>query len=164
MTYYTPQHIIDKLHLAMPQGFVDVCSSAEANQRVKATLYYTDYARQLNTDDVQGGLGVFANPPYERGFLELFVPHFFKFVNKHNSPYVLLVNSSTSSKWYRTCMDTADWGVFCTGRIGFYDSTLGVENKKNRYDSTFFLGNIYHTSLDNFKELMVMGARVRLTT
>lgn len=44
--YYTPQNIIEAARLTMGSIDLDVASSTIANQRVRATAYFTDHARE----------------------------------------------------------------------------------------------------------------------
>lgn len=156
--YYTPQTIISKLTTDFKnRPFLDLCSSSEANERIKAAQFFTDYTKANCTSVDAQVEAVFANPPYERGFLDNFVPFFFNLVEELDVPYVLLVNSSTSSKWYQLCHLKADRAVICAKRIGFYDSELQKEVSKNRYDQTIFVGG----GLD-FTALSTLGASVKL--
>jgi hypothetical protein len=155
--YYTSQKIIDAVRSDFNNlPFVDLCSSSEANERVKAAQFFTDYTKatvETLRSDIKG---IFANPPYDRGFLDNFVPHFFKLVEDAGLPYVLLVNSSTSSKWYQLCHLKASQAVICSKRMAFYDSVLALEVGKNRYAQTMFIGGL------PFEKIRSQGVTVSL--
>lgn len=156
--YYTPQSVISKIKEDfVDRHFVDLCSSLDANERVGAVQFFTDYT-QASVDTLYPAVeAIFANPPYDRGFLDDFIPFFFNLVKETELPYILLVNSSTSAKWYQECYRKADRVVICSKRMGFYDPRLGKEISKNRYDQTIFVGGKLL-----FSNICALGASVRL--
>lgn len=149
--YYTPQKVLEAIRSDFSNlSFVDLCSSYEANERVQALQYFTDY-RKADLHSLRPDVkAIFANPPYDRGFLDDFVPRFFNLVQQSGLPYVLLVNSSTSSKWYQYCHLNAELAVICSKRIGFYDSDRKVEVRNNRYAQTFFIGGLEFSAIRSF--------------
>lgn len=115
--WYTPPHIIRKVHDLMGGIDLDPASSARANERVKAAAFY-DAADNGLSWDWYGR--VFLNPPYARKLIDQFI---FRLLTSYQmgfcTEWVTLTNNVTETKWAQDLLGAAHCVCFIKGRIRF---------------------------------------------
>lgn len=119
--WYTPEHVLDKVREVLGEIELDPASCALANERVKATEYYTSGL------DKEWKGKVFCNPPYSAKLLKQFTTKFDReAVNGNMSEGIILTNSGTDTLWNQSLADYLQ--VYTVGRISFLQpdgTTLG---------------------------------------
>jgi ParB family chromosome partitioning protein len=132
--WYTPANILAAAAEAMGGIDLDPASShaQQAVASVKAGRYFTitdDSLEQPWRDRV------FCNPPYARGWIDLFVE---KMVAEYRagrvSQGVLLTNSATETKWWQVAFNNCNAVCFHTGRIRFFK--VGADGKPTQGTSS----------------------------
>ena len=102
-------------------------ASSDAQQAlspVKAVRYFT--IKDSGLDRLWRGR-VFCNPPYARGWIDLFVAKMVQsYQSSEMSAGILLTNSATETKWWQMAAGTCEALCFVRGRVRF----LKVENGK----------------------------------
>lgn len=158
--WYTPPDIIERARSLMGSIDFDPTSSELANNIVKAGKYWTVEDDALGPDPWPGG-NTWMNPPYSRdaGTARPFVE---RIVHEYNNgdvhQAVILVNASTSTKWWHFLAENSLTCLYGPGRIKFLEEVDGrlVEGSSPRYaNSIHWLPpkNIVGTaqSLDDWK-------------
>lgn len=116
--WYTPEEYIALARQVMGGIDLDPASSAEANETVKATRYFTPKDNGL----VQEWHGrVWVNPPYSR---ELIGPFTAKLIAEYRAERttqaILLSHNNTDTGWFQSLTDVATAVCFPRNRIKFY--------------------------------------------
>jgi phage N-6-adenine-methyltransferase len=117
--WYTPSWLLEAVVEAMGGIDLDPTSSdsQQAASPVKAARYFTI------TDDglARSWFGrVFMNPPYARGYIDQFVAKFLAELElEHIQQGVMLVNSSTETKWWHVAASRCDAICFLNKRVRF---------------------------------------------
>ena len=150
--FLTPPDVIELARTAMGSVEFDPASNHVAQRYVKSKHYcvapddYTSVELQYHDDILHvNGLtqewhgNVWLNPPYSNGNIDLFVD---KAIEEWNavrllgSPYftvdsmIILVNSSTDTKWYHKLCKHASFGLLWSGRIKFWKIFDGKAHDK----------------------------------
>ena len=113
--WHTPTELVDPIRFVLGAIDLDPASSAAANQRIRATTYYT---REMDGLLYRWGGGVFLNPPYTRGVIDKFIAKLIADEN-HIRAWVTLTNNSTDTRWGQQLLLHADWVCFLRGRVRF---------------------------------------------
>jgi phage N-6-adenine-methyltransferase len=139
--WYTPQNILEAAAEVLGAIDLDPASSAaqQAHAAVKATRYFTIADNSLE----QRWRGrVFCNPPYARGWIDVFVE---KMVSAYRagdmSAGILLTNSSTETDWWHRAAAACDALCFHKRRIRFLkvvDGALTRGSSAPSHPHTFF--------------------------
>ncbi len=94
--WYTPPWIIDRARLVMGSIDLDPASTHQANERIQATKFFTEYGlRRLWSGNV------WLNPPYGRN-TKFWVE---KFLNSSIDQGMMLVNNTTDRSWFKKLWD-----------------------------------------------------------
>jgi ParB family chromosome partitioning protein len=117
--WYTPDAYLDAARSVLGTIDLDPASSAIANQRVKATTFYTSSNDGL-TKHWAGR--VWMNPPYSADLIGLFAEK----LNKHIAATdvteaIVLVNNATETVWFNRLVSVACAVAFPASRIRFID-------------------------------------------
>lgn len=148
--FMTPPNVIELARTAMGSIDFDPASNYVAQQYVKAKEYCIDpsdedsmlYAtgvRHANGLTRQWHGNVWLNPPYSNGNIDAFVDKAIEewtTVRLLGSPYftvdsmIILVNSSTDTKWYHKLCKHASFGLMWSGRIKFWKIFDGKAHDK----------------------------------
>ena len=139
--WYTPANILEAVAEVLGAIDLDPASSAaqQAHATVKATRYFTIADNSLE----QRWRGrVFCNPPYARGWIDVFVE---KMVSAYQAgdmtAGILLTNSATETKWWQHAAAHCDALCFPKGRIRFLkvvDGALTRGSSSPSHPHTFF--------------------------
>jgi ParB family transcriptional regulator, chromosome partitioning protein len=117
--WFTPPDIIKAACAVIGERYTDPASSdaAQSFSPIKATTYYTIVNHGL---DKEWNGAVWLNPPYSRGWIDVFVN---KFVEEYQTGRmtagILLTNSSTETKWWHKAADISAAICFPKSRIRF---------------------------------------------
>ena len=157
---FTPIDYLDFYRDFMNGFDLDPFSCAIANQNVKASTFWTKRDNAF-TQDWTPYLKKWINPPYSKGLIEKAVDWALKF--RHIGETLLLVNSNTSSPWYKEATTlTARNGAFCfTDRIEFYNSVRlekqGKKSKNSKGQTIFYYGDRWQEFADISRSLGAVG-------
>jgi phage N-6-adenine-methyltransferase len=113
--WYTPECYIESARLVMGSIDLDPASSEIANQRVKATTFYTQDDNGLLFDWCDN---VWMNPPYAQPLITQFIT---KLVESNINQAIVLVNNATETAWGQMLLRVSSAVCFHQGRIRFID-------------------------------------------
>jgi hypothetical protein len=131
---YTPYSFMRPCFEFMGWIDLDPFSCLEANEYVNAYNFFTE-----ETDGLSQNWSEYrrkwVNPPYSGGLITPSIDKTLQYT--HIGETLLLVNSSTSAKWYQDCLEHCSAVLFPSKRIQFWNP---YEERKssNRYDQTLF--------------------------
>jgi hypothetical protein len=132
--YQTPEWLLDIAREILGGIDLDPASSAEANERVRATLYFDARSNGL----VQDWVGrVWLNPPYSTELLRAFVRKAIEERHRYTA-CLLLVNACPSTHAFHSLVHAARSVWFPARRINFLLPN-GAPTEGNRYDQALFL-------------------------
>jgi ParB family chromosome partitioning protein len=131
--WYTPPDFLDAVREAMGGIDVDPASNADAQETVRAGVYFTKEDNGLK-QEWHGR--VFLNPPYSGELAKAFAAKLLEELDADRTTAAILIqNASTDTRWFH---DLAVRGHLCftLGRVGFLqpDGTRGA----NRYGQAVF--------------------------
>jgi phage N-6-adenine-methyltransferase len=133
--WMTPVEIIKAVRKVLGGRIdLDPASSEQAQKRIRARTFYTAKDNGL-TKSWHGT--AFLNPPYSRGHIDRFVRklvHEYKVGN--TTAAILLVNSTTSARWYHAALDAC--AAICLPRGNLEFERLNGDKGKNPVASTLF--------------------------
>lgn len=141
---YTPNLFIEPIREFLGGIDLDAFSNAIAQQTVQALTFWTKADNAL-TKDWTKFHKKFCNPPFggeDSKIAAKCVDKILEYI--HIGETVLVMNSSTSTKWFHKCLNTCAIYVHPTKRISFYNPYREIEyaaGKKrtgNDYDQTIF--------------------------
>lgn len=136
---YTPDWFIDVIRDFAGNFDLDPFSSDTAQKTVRARHYFTESHDTFGLDwfdHVDADYPVFwINPPYSRDLISKCVNKTLEYVDI--AEIYLLVNSSTSSKWYQKCVSVCTAMLFPKKRIQFINPYKDMKSR-NEYDQTLF--------------------------
>lgn len=131
---YTPAYFLNPCYEFLGGFDLDPFASELTANVVKAKTYFTEEDDGLKKDWSKYRRK-WVNPPYSGG---LIVPCVLKtLLYEDIGETLLLVNSSTSAKWYHACLETCSALLFPFKRIQFFNPYQERQNR-NRYDQTLF--------------------------
>lgn len=136
---YTPSHIIEPLRSFAGRFDLDPFSCELANETVKAISYINESENAFETDwfnfvDVDYPV-FFVNPPYSRDLINIAIAETLSYVGR--AEIFLLVNSSTSARWYQDCLSKCSAVLFPSKRIQFINPYIEFQYT-NEYSPTLF--------------------------
>ncbi len=145
---YTPPLFVEPIREFLGGIDLDPFSNAIAQQTVQALKFWTKADNAL-TKDWSKFKTKFCNPPYggeDSKIAAKCVDKILQYI--HIGETVLVMNSSTSTKWFHKCLEACSVYVHPNKRISFYNPYREIEyaaGKKrtgNDYDQTiFYFGN-----------------------
>lgn len=124
--WYTPSEYVEAARKVLGVIELDPASSPEANQVVKAKVYYT-----VNDDGLQFDWRgkVWMNPPYASGLIDRFATKIvFHYENKDITEAIILVNNATETGWFNEIINASSAVIFPKSRVRFWkpDGELGA--------------------------------------
>lgn len=130
---YTPAYFVDPCRKFLNGFDLDPFSNSTANQTIQAENFFTVAENGLEQDWTNYERK-WINPPYSKPLIELAIVKTLTYAGIGES--LLLVNTSSSTKWFHACMSVCVAYLHPYKRINF-DSPYR-QNKGNRYDQTLF--------------------------
>lgn len=133
----TPDNILELVRTVMGGGIdCDPATSPEAQQRIQATVYYTEADNGL-TKPWFGR--TFINPPYGPGLVEPIVEKLItELAAGRVTEVIVLVNAATGSAWYRRLLSITDAHCLPSKRI----RSVGADGLPSKgsptHDQVFF--------------------------
>lgn len=130
--WYTPQLIADKVKKFYPNGFLDPASCKEANKVMGATRFYSDGTTPRDTNGLSlpwDHSSIWLNPPYSQPLLDKFISRLFATRGTGWVEALVLVNSSTGSKWFHRLASQADARLDVKGRIKFWKPETAEQSR-----------------------------------
>ncbi len=119
--WYTPKEYITSAEWVLRGIDLDPASTSEANEIVKAHVYYTADANGL---DQEWHGRVWMNPPYASGLIDKFSQKLIEQLQKGNvTEAIVLVNNATDTKWLQLMLEWCNAICFPQGRIHFWSRT-----------------------------------------
>ena len=135
--WYTPAEYIGAARAAMGGIDLDPASSAQANNVVQATTYYTIDDSGL---DHRWSGRVWLNPPYSGDLIGQFTEKLAASVrNRHIEQATVLVNNATETAWFQTLFGLADAVCFLRSRISFW-SPDGPKHQPLQGQAVIYIG------------------------
>ncbi len=131
---YTPSDFVGIWRDFMGGFDLDPFSCEQANQAIQASTYWTVGDDALSKD-WSGYTRKWVNPPYSRGMIAPCVAKAIEYVDEGTT--LILVNSSTSAKWYQRLLNECSAVCFLSRRLQFTSPSRPYGNS-NRYDQTLF--------------------------
>lgn len=145
--FMTPPDVIELARKSMGSIDVDPASNYVAQNYVQASTFciapddteshvkwtHQGHKKTLLIDGLaQPWHGsVWLNPPYSNGNIELFVDKAItEWIKNRVTNMIMLVNSSTDTKWFHKLCSHADLGLFWSGRIKFWKIFDGKAHEK----------------------------------
>lgn len=120
--WYTPEDILERVRNVLGNIDLDPATSEIAQQRVKASNYFTVEDDGLNKDWIGK---VYCNPPYDQTRLKKFTKKFLdSYTQGQMDEGIMLTNSGTDTQWNTPLSQGVQ--VYTRGRIKFVqpDGTL----------------------------------------
>ena len=130
---YTPDYFLAPCKKFLGAIDLDPFSCEIANKTIGAVNIFTREDDAL-TQDWTSFNRKWVNPPYSAGLIGKAIAKTLKY--SHIGETLLLVNTSSSSKWFQSCMEKCAAYLHPSKRINF-DSPFR-NSKGNRYDQTLF--------------------------
>jgi phage N-6-adenine-methyltransferase len=137
--WMSPRHVIEAVRKVLGGRIdLDPASSEPAQKRIRARTFYT--AKDGGLTKAWRGR-TFVNPPYSRGHIERFVAKLVDEVKTGNvTAAILLVNSTTSARWYHKALDASSAICLPRGNLEF-EKPNGDKGKNPVSSSLFYFGN-----------------------
>ena len=172
--WQTPDYLLEAARATLGRIDLDPASSADANERVKATAYYTEQCSGLYrpwhmqlyaTDTAYGASRVWLNPPYSRGNVARFTDKLIAEYDANNvHSALMLVNSDTGTKWAHRLLGRFPV-CFLHRRVAFVDPATGEQIKGNdRPQAVFYAGAGITRFAAVWADLGVVMAKVQPAT
>jgi|GEM_PF-1031204 len=159
---YTPAYVLDLCRDFLGGFDLDPFSNAIAQRTVRAEIFWTKSDNAL-TKDWSSFKRKWCNPPYRKLASDGIIDKILSYI--HIGETLLLVNSSTSAKWFHKCMDACTAYLHPNKRIPFYNPYSEIEYKNgkkrsgNEHDQTlFYFGD---RPLEFAKALSTLGNAVQ---
>lgn len=136
--WYTPSEYIEAAREVLGTIDLDPASSDIANERVKATSYFTKEDNGL-AHEWHGN--VWMNPPYAQPLISSFAE---KVVEEFDAARIraaiVLVNNATDTKWFRT-MEAVSPAICFTPRIRFIDPSGNPSGAPLQGQAILYMGD-----------------------
>jgi hypothetical protein len=130
---YTPEYFLAPCKEFLGIIDLDPFSCFVANKTVEAMRFWTREDDAL-AQDWSDYFSKWVNPPYSAGLIGKAIAKTLEYC--HIGETLLLVNTSSSAKWFQACMEKCSAYLHPSKRINF-DSPFRT-SKGNRYDQTLF--------------------------
>jgi hypothetical protein len=139
---YTPDYFIEACRNFLGWFDLDPFSNAIAQKSIRAKTFWTKHDNAL-TKDWTPYLKKFINPPYSQRLIGKCIDKILEFCAIGET--ILIVNSSTSAKWFQRCKNACSAYLNPSKRMPFYNPYREIQylngTKKrsgNEYDQTVF--------------------------
>lgn len=137
-SWYTPVKYIESVRNVLGSIDIDHFSSKEANNVVRAKIYYTKEHDALSMELARFE-NCYMNPPYSKGLMQRCVD---KLIEQRKDGVaentILLCNASTDTKWFHKLMKESTAMCLTCGRISF-ENIDGKSVSGNTKGQVFFL-------------------------
>jgi hypothetical protein len=131
---YTPAELLDRCRVFMNGIDLDPFASVEYSLMPAHTTIFTEETDGLS-QDWSNYYRKWVNPPYSGG---LITPCILKTLQyTHIGQTLLLVNTSSSSRWYQACLQSCSAMLFFSKRLQFWNPYEKRSNS-NLYSQTMF--------------------------
>lgn len=148
--WYTPSEYIEAAREVLGTIDLDPASSSIANERVKATSYFTKEDNGL-AHEWHGN--VWMNPPYAQPLISEFCEKVVEeFDGGRISAAIVLVNNATETRWFRQMTEAATAICFPTGRIKYLDSTGNPANTPLQGQAFLYFGDDTYEFISTFRQ------------
>ena len=148
--WYTPSQYIEAAREVLGTIDLDPASSDVANERVKATSYFTKDDNGL-AHEWHGS--VWLNPPYAQPLISNFAEKVVEeFEDGRVKAAIVLVNNATETRWFRQMTEAATAICFPTGRIKYLDSTGHPANTPLQGQAFLYFGDDTYEFLSTFRQ------------
>ena len=146
---YTPEQYIESVRQVMGSIDVDPASNDFANQKIKASLYYSVESNGL---DKPWHGNVFLNPPYKQPEIKLFVEKLIQEIQAERTKQaILLTNNNTDTQWFSNAAKASTLICFTLGRINFYKPDNTITQPTNG-QAFFYFGANFQKFIKEFSK------------
>jgi len=137
----TPNWLVEIARRAMGGIDLDPCTSEADQAIIRASTYYTGTQAGGTDGLVAPWHGrIWLNPPYGRGQIGPWVDRaMWALDHEEIDSMLVLVNTSSSTKWYHKLLRKCDTVALLNSRLRFRHPLTGEECAGNRYDQSMFL-------------------------
>lgn len=134
---YTPKDVIELARVILGGIGLDPASCREAQEVVKAKVFWTSHDDALARDwGAAGARTVWLNPPYSRALIAPFAKKFLQELDAASFEEALvLVNASVCATWWQDLARRAQLIAYPPSRLAFRQPGTG-EQRGNLYDSS----------------------------
>lgn len=139
---YTPDYFIEACRSFLGWFDLDPFSNAIAQKSIRAKTFWTKHDNALTKDWTPYKKKI-VNPPYSQGLIGKCIDKILEFCAIGET--ILIVNSSTSAKWFQRCKNACSAYLNPSKRMPFYNPYREIQylngTKKrsgNEYDQTVF--------------------------
>ena len=135
--WYTPEKYVEAARQVLNGIDLDPASSETANERIKASKFYTEADNGL-AQDWAGS--VWMNPPYSQPLIYQFIEKLVdRYANGVVDAAIVLTHNYTDTKWFHLAQSEASAICFTKGRIGFL-SPDGAKASPTQGQAFFYMG------------------------
>jgi phage N-6-adenine-methyltransferase len=145
--WYTPSNIIEAARSTMGNIDLDPASSKEANETVKATVFYTE---ETNGLDKPWSGNVWMNPPYAQPAMTDFAEKLIEELPNINQACVI-VNNATETVWFTNLSAKAAAICLVVGRVKFVSPNKNKKSAPLQGQIILYFGNDVEKFAENFK-------------
>jgi ParB family chromosome partitioning protein len=147
--WYTPSPYLEAARATMGAIDLDPSSCDIANERVKASRFYSK--EQDGLKQTWAGR-VWMNPPYEKGLIDRFAEKLATSVQDGTvAQACVLVNNATETQWFRRMVSVASGVCFPTGRVRFI-SPQGEKGAPLQGQAVIYIGADFGSFATHFKQ------------
>jgi ParB family chromosome partitioning protein len=147
--WYTPSPYLEAARATMGAIDLDPSSCDIANERVKASRFYSK--EQDGLKQTWAGR-VWMNPPYEKGLIDRFAEKLAASVQDGTvAQACVLVNNATETQWFRRMVSVASGVCFPTGRVRFI-SPQGEKGAPLQGQAVIYIGADFGSFATHFKQ------------
>lgn len=147
--WYTPSEYIEAARNVLGVIELDPASSPEANEVVKAKVYYT-----INDDGLQYDWHgkVWMNPPYGRDVIDRFMTKLaYHIENGDVTEAIVLVNNATETEWFNEIVRFAKVVVFPKSRIKYWKPEIDKLDSPLQGQAFLYVGDNASEFIREFK-------------
>jgi phage N-6-adenine-methyltransferase len=144
--WYTPEYVLDKARTVLSSIDLDPASSNIAQERVKASTYFTKETNGL-LHPWKGK--VWCNPPYSPALIKKFTAKFLEeYENGNMTEGIMLTNAGTDTLWNLPLSKGVQ--VYTVGRISFIQPSGEEKGKGGRGQCFTYFGPNPRLFIDTF--------------
>lgn len=148
--WYTPSEYLEAAREVLGTIDLDPASSDVANERVKATSYFTKEDNGL-AHEWHGN--VWLNPPYAQPLISEFCEKVVEeFEANRVKAAIVLVNNATETRFFRRMAESAPAICFPTGRIKYLDSAGRPANTPLQGQAFLYFGDDTYEFISTFRQ------------
>lgn len=126
----TPTSVIAKVKVCLGTIDIDVASNVIAQEYIQANQYY-GLDNGVNALENPWYGSIYCNPPYSAGNIDTFIEKFEEEILQDNiRRAIMLVNTSSDTKWFHTLLRLSSCSLLWRGRIKFLKIFDGKAHEK----------------------------------